>query len=137
MLFRSEIAVAPLDASPACAWVRQRRYERFVLGKSLSGTLSSSWGKCGLTVRELSLGGGMGTKEDNMRIGSEANLDLTVGIRRIRAQVLLRRTRVNELGFEIVNIDLESRYRLRRLLVDAIRAQSKSSEWNGRRKTNP
>ena len=79
----------------------------------------------------------MGTKEDNMRIGSEANLDLTVGIRRIRAQVLLRRTRVNELGFEIVNIDLESRYRLRRLLVDAIRAQSKSSEWNGRRKTNP
>jgi len=132
-----EIAVAPLDASPACAWVRQRRYERFVLGKSLSGTLSSSWGKCGLTVRELSLGGGMGTKEDNMRIGSEANLDLTVGIRRIRAQVLLRRTRVNELGFEIVNIDLESRYRLRRLLVDAIRAQSKSSEWNGRRKTNP
>ena len=132
-----EIAIAPLDASPACAWVRQRRYERFVLSKSLSGTLSSSWGKCGLTVRELSLGGGMGTKEDNMRMGSEANLDITVGIRKIRAQVLLRRTRVNELGFEIVNIDLESRYRLRRVLVDAVYAQTKPKEWDGQRKGNP
>ena len=129
-----EIAIAPLDASPTCAWVRQRRYERFVLNKSLSGTLSSSWGRSGLTVRELSLGGGMGTKEDNLRIGSEANLEITVGIRKIRAQVLLRRTRVNELGFEIVNIDLESRYRLRRVLVDATRAQSKSRDWDGQRK---
>jgi len=31
----SEIAISPLDSSPACAWVRQRRYERFVLHKSL------------------------------------------------------------------------------------------------------
>ena len=30
---------------------------------------------------------------------------------------LLRRARVNEVGFEIVNTDLESRYRLRRILV--------------------
>ena len=37
---------------------------------------------------------------------------------RVRAQVLLRRARVNEVGFEIVNTDLESRYRLRRLLVN-------------------
>ncbi|HYL15420.1 MAG TPA: hypothetical protein VEV41_20455 [Terriglobales bacterium] len=133
----NEIAIAALDASPTCAWVRQRRYERFVLGRSLSGTLSSSWGKSGLTVRELSLGGGMGTKEDNLRIGSEANLDISVGMRKIHAQVLLRRTRVNELGFEIVNIDLESRYRLRRALVDAMQhaTQFKSNEWDGQRKT--
>lgn len=132
----NEIAIAALDASAISAWVRQRRYERFVLPKSLSGTLSSSWGKSGLTVRELSLGGGMGTKEDNLRIGSEANLDITVGMRKIRAQVLLRRTRVNELGFEIVNIDLESRYRLRRALVDAMQhaTQFKSAEWDGQRK---
>jgi hypothetical protein len=38
-------------------------------------------------------------------------------------------------GFEIVNTDLESRYRLRRVLVDAMNAaQSKGQEWSGERK---
>ena len=130
-------AIAALDAAPACGWVRQRRYDRYVLNKSLSGTLSSSWGKSGILIRELSLGGGMGTKEDNLRIGSEANLEISVGMRKVRAHVLLRRARVNELGFEIVNTDLESRYRLRRVLVEAIGHNSdlQRQEWNGQRKS--
>ncbi len=32
----AELAIAPLDAAPACPWVRQRRYERVVLAKPLS-----------------------------------------------------------------------------------------------------
>ncbi len=132
----AEISIAPLDPNPGCAWVRQRRYERYVLNKSLSGTLSSSWGKSGILIRELSLGGGMGTKEDNLRIGSEANLEISAGMRKLRAHVLLRRARVNEIGFEIVNTDLESRYRLRRALVDAIQHGSElhRQEWDGHRK---
>ena len=116
--------------------VRQRRYERIVLSRSLSAVISSSWGKSSLQIRELSLGGGMGTKEDNLRIGSEANLDISLGVRHVRAQVLLRRARVNEVGFEIVNTDLESRYRLRRILVEAVeRAPAlKGEEWDGQRK---
>jgi hypothetical protein len=131
-----ELAIAALDSAPACPWVRQRRYERIVLSKSLTGALSSSWGKSTISIRELSLGGGMGTKEDNLRIGSEANLDISVGVRHIRAQVLLRRARVNEVGFEIVNTDLESRYRLRRVLLEAVdRApEGKSTDWDGKRK---
>ena len=84
----------------------------------------------------MSLGGGMGTKEDNLRIGSEANLDISMGVRRIRAQVLLRRARVNEVGFEIVNTDLESRYRLRRVLMEAMARtpENKNPEWDGTRK---
>jgi hypothetical protein len=133
----AEIDLQPLECSPACAWVRQRRYERYVLNKSLSGTLSSSWGKSGILIRELSLGGGMGTKEDNLRIGSEANLEISMGMRKIRVHVLLRRARVNELGFEIVNTDLESRYRMRRILVEAIQHNSElqHQEWDGQRKT--
>ena len=131
-----ELAIAALDSAPACPWVRQRRYERIVLAKTLSATISSSWGKSSITIREMSLGGGMGTKEDNLRIGSEANLDISMGVRRVRAQVLLRRARVNEVGFEIVNTDLESRYRLRRILVDAVERapESKNQEWDGMRK---
>ena len=116
----AELAIAPLDAAPACPWVRQRRYERIVLRKTFSAIISSSWGKSSIQVRELSLGGGMGTKEDNLRVGSEANIDISAGVRHIRGQVLLRRARVNEIGFEIVNTDLESRYRLRRILMDSV-----------------
>jgi hypothetical protein len=131
-----ELAIAPLDAAPACPWVRQRRYERIVLRKTLSATISSSWGKSSILIRELSLGGGMGTKEDNLRVGSEANIDINAGVRRVRGQVLLRRARVNEVGFELVNTDLESRFRLRRILMDSLDNSSGTTEgeWDGQRK---
>jgi hypothetical protein len=131
-----ELAIAALDSAPACPWVRQRRYERIVLAKTMASTISSSWGKSSVLIRELSLGGGMGTKEDNLRIGSEANLDISVGVRRVRAQVLLRRARVNEVGLEIVSTDLDSRYRLRRVLMEAVtRApEGLDAEWDGTRK---
>ncbi|MGB7132548.1 MAG: HEAT repeat domain-containing protein, partial [Candidatus Sulfotelmatobacter sp.] len=134
----SELAIAPLDTAPACPWVRQRRYERMVLARTVAATIGSSWGKSKIQIRELSLGGGMGTKEDNLRIGSEADLEISLGMRsKIRAHVLLRRARVNEVGFEIVSTDLESRYRLRRLLVEALNRtpQKKEDDWMGQRRT--
>jgi hypothetical protein len=133
----AELAIAALDMAPACPWVRQRRYERMVLAKTIPASIGSSWGRSKIMVRELSLGGGMATKEDNLRIGSEADLEISLGLRsKIRAHVLLRRARVNEVGFEIVDADLESRYRLRRLLVGALNnaPQNKGQEWSGERK---
>jgi hypothetical protein len=133
----AELAIAPLDTAPACPWVRQRRYERMVLSRTISAWIGSSWGKSKILIRELSLGGGMGTKEDNLRIGSEAELEISVGMRsKIKAHVLLRRARINEVGFEIVNTDLESRYRLRRILVEALNhaPQNKDQQWSGERK---
>ncbi len=108
-----------------------------VLARTISASIGSSWGKSRILIRELSLGGGMGTKEDNLRIGSEADLEISLGMRsKIRAHVLLRRARVNEVGFEIVDTDLESRYRLRRVLVEAMSrtAQNKDQQWSGERK---
>ncbi len=133
----AELAIAPLDPAPACPWVRQRRYERMVLSRALTATIGSSWGKSKILIRELSLGGGMGTKEDNLRIGSEADLEISLGMRtKIKAHVLLRSARVNEVGFEIVNTDLESRYRLRRILLEAMdrSPQNKDQAWGGERK---
>jgi hypothetical protein len=133
----AELAIAPLDPTAACPWVRQRRYERMTLTRALSASIGSPWGKSKIQVRELSLGGGMGAKEDNLRIGSEADLEISLGMRsKIKAHVLLRRARVNEVGFEIVDTDLESRYRLRRLLVETMNRapQNKIQEWSGDRK---
>ena len=102
-----------------------------------SATISSSWGKSSILIRELSLGGGMGTKEDNLRVGSEANIDIAAGVRRIRGQVLLRRARVNEVGFEIVNTDLESRYRLRRILMDSLESRPEPRKATGTDSAKP
>jgi hypothetical protein len=130
-----ELAIGPLDSAPACPWVRQRRYERIVLRKAVPATVSSSWGKSLLSVRELSLGGGMGTKDDSLRIGSDAELDIHVGMRHMRAKVLLRRARVNEVGFEFVNTDLESRHRLRHLLMDSLEhdPEGRGGKWKHQR----
>ena len=135
-LATAEIAIAPLEAAPGCPWVRQRRYERIILPRTLSATLSSSWGKSNVVMREMSLGGGMGTRNDNLRVGSEANVEISVGVKKIRAQVLLRRARVNEIGFEFVSMDLDSRYRLRRVLVEALERspENRSPDWDGERK---
>ena len=132
----AELAIAPLDSALGCPWVRQRRYERIILPRTLSAVLSSSWGKSAIVMREMSLGGGMGTRSDNLRVGSEANVEISVGVKKIRAQVLLRRARVNEIGFEFVNMDLDSRYRLRRVLVEALdkTPDRRGSEWDGERK---
>jgi len=130
-----ELAIGPLDSAPACPWVRQRRYERILLRKPVMASISSSWGRSALSVRELSLGGGMGTKEDSLRIGSDADVDIQVGMRHIRGQVVLRRARVNEVGFEFVNTDLESRHRLRHLLMDSLAhaPESRNAKWAGER----
>ena len=87
-------------------------------------------------MREMSLGGGMGTRNDNLRVGSEANIEISVGVKKIRGQVLMRRARVNEIGFEFVNMDLDSRYRLRRVLVEALEKnpENRAPTWDGARK---
>jgi hypothetical protein len=133
----ADLAMSPLDPAPACPWVRQRRYERIILPRTFSATLSSSWGKSNVVMREMSLGGGMGTRNDNLRVGSEANVDISVGVKKIRGQVLLRRARVNEIGFEFVSMDLDSRYRLRRILVEASQKvpENRADTWDGERKT--
>jgi hypothetical protein len=132
----TDLSIGPLDPAPACPWVRQRRYERIVLPRTLSATLSSSWGKSSVVMREMSLGGGMGTRSDDLRVGSEANVEISLGVKKIRGQVLLRRARVNEIGFEFVNMDLDSRYRLRRVLAEALNKspESRSRDWDGERK---
>ncbi len=133
----AELAMSPLDPAPACPWVRQRRYERIILPRTFSAMLSSSWGKSNVVMREMSLGGGMGTRNDNLRVGSEANVEISVGVKKIRGQVLLRRARVNEIGFEFVSMDLDSRYRLRRILVEASEKapENRAGAWDGERKT--
>jgi hypothetical protein len=111
-----ELKSLPLDPDISKTWTRQRRYERIVPDRLVSAMASSSWGRSQIEVRELSMGGGVAAKNDDLRLGAEASLDLQLGMRHVRTQVLLRRARQGEISFEIVDIDLDERSKLRRIL---------------------
>jgi hypothetical protein len=116
----NELELLPLDAEYSLPWVRQRRYQRIIPPRAVPALASSSWGRSELSVRELSLGGGVAKKGDDLRLGSDAALDLQLGLRHIKTQVLLRRARQGEVSFEIVDIDLEDRSKLRRILAEQL-----------------
>jgi hypothetical protein len=116
----NELELLPLDAEYSLPWVRQRRYQRIIPTRAVPAMASSSWGRSELAVRELSLGGGVAKKGDDLRLGSDAALDLQMGLRHIKTQVLLRRARQGEISFEIVDMELEERSKLRRILADQL-----------------
>ncbi len=113
-----ELEVAPLDPEPQTGWVRQRRYPRVLPGVTLSATAVTQRGRCPLQIQTLSMGGGLGTRNSRGQLGMEAMLDLQLGLRHLRSQVWLRELDARHVGFEIVDIDLEDRAKLRKLLLE-------------------
>jgi hypothetical protein len=116
----AEMEIAPLDPSPQWPWNRFRRYERVVPARTFVAVASSPWGKSNLVIRELSLGGGLARKEDTLRLGSEATLEVQSGMKNLRTQVMIRPVASTEVSFEIVDIALEERSKLRRILADQL-----------------
>ena len=116
----AEMEIAPLDPSPQWPWNRFRRYERVVPVRTFPAVASSPWGKSNLIIRELSLGGGVARKEDTLRLGSEATLEVHSGMKNLRTQVMIRPVASTEVSFEIVDIGLEERTKLRRILADQL-----------------
>ncbi|MFQ5776985.1 MAG: PilZ domain-containing protein, partial [Terriglobia bacterium] len=112
-----ELAVAPLDPVPDDPWVRQRRYPRHSLPRTLAGTANCPRGDSQLTVKVLSLGGGLAASERPLPPGTEAKVTLHYGLRHLNANTLVRAMRSHQVGFEISEIDLAERTKLRRLLT--------------------
>jgi len=115
-----DLDLAPLDRRLNEPWVRQRKYQRFTPERSLSAVASSSWGRAMLGVRGLSLGGGVAARQDDLRLGAEANLELQLGLRHVKTRVMLRRAKQGEISFEIVEMDLEERSKLRKMLSEHV-----------------
>jgi hypothetical protein len=119
-----ELNVEALDADPQTPWLRQRRYTRVELPKSLTGNVDAAHGKCKVTIQQLSLGGGVARSQCHIKPGNSVSLEFKSGMTHIHADVLVREARPQELTFELVNIGLEDRNKLRRPLVGL---QSKTS----------
>jgi len=111
-----ELEPIPLDRTSDAPGVRQRYYMRFRLAREVKASLATSDGDFDIGLREISLGGGLGSCLQRLPAGTPASLRIKVGLRSISAKVIVRDSRSEHLAFEIADMDLESRSRLRAML---------------------
>jgi hypothetical protein len=118
----SELALLPFDPMTDAPGVRQRAYERVILPKTIEAKVTTPRADYKIEIREMSIGGGFGQSEAQQALppGSEAAIEIQTGWRALNAQVLVRDARSSKFAYEIVDIDLEDRLKLRRLLVSAL-----------------
>lgn len=113
----SELGLAPLDPLPNAKYFRRRRYPRVRLSQSIPAMITVGPDTYRLEIRGLSLSGGIAAGEKHLPPGTLVSMKLGTGLRPIRAQVLMRDARAQGLGFEIADMDLDERTRLRKLLL--------------------
>jgi hypothetical protein len=115
---RKEMTLEPTDPEPNASVIRQRRYARLKLSRNLIAVTTNLRENFRLSVPELNLGGGIGSGERHLAPGSLLSLRFSHGVRHIKAQAMVRGARPQTMAFEFVDMDLEERYRLRKLLLE-------------------
>jgi hypothetical protein len=90
---------------------------RFRLDPPVPGVATIAKKNCNVQVREMSLSGGSAVPEQSLHPGSVVELKLNPGRKEIVVQAAIRRATPQAITFEIVDIKLEERTRLRKLLV--------------------
>jgi hypothetical protein len=116
-LSASELSIEPLDADPSSSATRQRRYPRLRLEHPVIGATLNLKENCRIEVPEMALGGGVAISEQNLHPGSVVELKLNAGPKQVRAQTIIRDANTQARAFEVVEMDLEERGKLRKLLV--------------------
>jgi hypothetical protein len=99
--------------------LRQRRYLRFGLARPLTAVTTNLRENFTIELRSLNLGGGMGVLEGHCPEGTILALKFALGRRSVRAQVFVRKNLADGVTFEIVEMNLADRSRLRQFLSDA------------------
>jgi len=117
-LERKDLGLEPLDPDTSTSVIRQRRYARLKLGRNLLAVTTNLRENFRLSIPELNLGGGIGAGERHLAPGSLITLKFSQGVRNIKAQALVRGARPQAMAFEFVDMDLDDRGRLRRMLLE-------------------
>jgi len=115
---RKEMTLEPTDPEANVSVIRQRRYARLKLSRNLLAVTTNLRENFRLSIPELNLGGGIGAGERHLAPGSLLSLRFSHGVRHIKAQAMVRGARPQAMAFEFVDMDLEERYRLRKLLLE-------------------
>jgi hypothetical protein len=115
---KKDLALEPTDPEANSAVIRQRRYARLKLNRNLAFVTTNLRENFKLNVIELNLGGGIGSGERHLAPGTLVHFKLSQGVRTIKAQALVRGARPQAMAFEFVDMDLEDRARLRKILLE-------------------
>lgn len=114
-----ELDLRPLEPTQT-KWVRQRRYPRVVPSGHISATAIMAKGKSPIALESVSLGGGFASRQGRGQFGSEALLEMQTGFRPIRSRVLIREGAAG-MCFEIADIDMDERSKLRKFIAAQMR----------------
>jgi len=115
---RKELSLEPSDPDANASVIRQRRYARLKLSRNLVAVTTNLRENFRLSIPELNLGGGIGSGERHLAPGSLLSLKFSHGVRNLKAQAIVRGARPQAMAFEFVDMDLDERYRLRKLLLE-------------------
>jgi hypothetical protein len=115
---RKELTLEPTEPEPNASVIRQRRYARLKLSRNLIAVTTNLRENFRLSIPELNLGGGIGAGERHLAPGSLLSLKFSLGVRNIKAQAIVRGARPQAMAFEFVDMDLEERFRMRKLLLE-------------------
>ena len=114
----ADLSIEVLDSDPNSSAIRQRRYPRLRLERSMSGTTMNLKENVHLEIPEMALGGGVAVCEQTLHPGSVVDMRLNAGSKPVRAQTIVRDANTQARAFEVVEMDLEERAKLRKLLVE-------------------
>jgi len=73
---------------------------------------------CHLDIRTASLSGGLATTSMHLAPGTQVTLKMQLGLRNLQATALMRDYRAQDVSFEFVDISMDERAKLRRLLLE-------------------
>jgi hypothetical protein len=113
-----ELAIAPLPQDPKSTCIRQRRYERLKLARAVAALTTNLRENCRLSIEMLNLGGGLAVCEQHIAPGAVIVLKIHSGMRAFRATAIVRSARSRAIAFEFVDMELDDRAKLRRLLLE-------------------
>ena len=117
-LDKKELVLEPTDPEPNAPVIRQRRYARLKLTKHVPTITTNLRENMRIMIAELNMGGGIGAADRHLAPGSLLTLKLSHGVRNVRAQAIVRGARPQAMAFEFVEMDLDERSRLRKMLLE-------------------
>jgi hypothetical protein len=115
-----ELKLEPLETHAESKFVRQRRHARIRLQKSVAAVSTNLKQNCRLEIKTASLAGGLATTNMHLAPGTKVQLRMQLGMRNVQATALMRDYRAQDMSFEIIDIGLEERGRLRKLLMESL-----------------
>ena len=113
----ADFSIELLDRDPNSSTIRQRRYPRLRLEHPVNATTTNLKENYHVDIPEMGLGGGVAVCEQSLHPGSVVELRLTTDQKTVKAQTIVRDANTQARAFEVVEMDLDERAKLRRLLV--------------------